>query len=46
MLEEKAEEYSKLDAAFADWTESETELGVFAIRAESTVRPVGKRRRS
>lgn len=39
MLAEKQEEYARLDAAFDEWTESETELGAFRMLAESTVRP-------
>ena len=38
-------EYSELDAAFADWTKSETEVGIFRVQAEATVRPRGKARR-
>jgi heme-degrading monooxygenase HmoA len=38
-LGEHAEEYARLDAAFADWTESEAELGAFVLLAEATVRP-------
>lgn len=38
-LAEHAEEYARLDTAFADWTESEAELGVFVMLAEATVRP-------
>jgi len=34
--------YSNLDAAFADWTESRTEVGVFRVLAEATVRPLGR----
>jgi heme-degrading monooxygenase HmoA len=49
-LTEHQAEYSKLDAAFADWTESKTEVGIFRVLAEATVRPLGKagkaRRRS
>jgi heme-degrading monooxygenase HmoA len=45
MLAERQAEYSELDAAFADWTESETEVGIFEVRAEATVRPRGRARR-
>jgi hypothetical protein len=38
-------EYSNLEAAFADWTESRTEIGVFRVLAEATVRPRGRARR-
>ena len=41
-LVERKAEYSDLDAAFADWTESRTEVGTFGVRAEATVRPRGK----
>ena len=44
-LAEHEAEYASLDASFAGWTESETELGVFRVRAEGTVRPRGKIRR-
>ena len=46
MLAEHAGQYSELDAAFADWTEKETELGVFRLRTEATVRPVKSARRT
>ena len=42
MLAERKAEYSNLDAAFADWTESETEVGTFSVLAEATVRPRGR----
>lgn len=35
-------ECASLEAAFADWSESRSELGVFSLRAEATVRPLGK----
>jgi heme-degrading monooxygenase HmoA len=38
--------YAELDRAFAEWTESETEVGVFRVLAEGTVRPQRKRKRS
>jgi len=44
-LAENEAEYSKLDADFADWTESETELGIFRALAEATVYPRGRARR-
>lgn len=31
-LSERKAEYAKLDAAFAGWTESETEVGIFSVR--------------
>jgi len=46
MLAERKAEYSNLDAAFADWIESRTEVGIFSVRAEATVRPRGRAGRS
>ncbi len=46
MLAERKTEYSDLDAAFADWTESRSEVGIFRVLAEATVRPRGRARRS
>ena len=46
MLAERKSEYSNLDAAFADWTESKSEVGIFRVLAEATVRPRGRARRS
>jgi heme-degrading monooxygenase HmoA len=45
-LAERKAEYSNLDAAFADWTESKTEVGIFRVLAEATVHPRGRARRS
>jgi hypothetical protein len=45
-LAERQAEYSELKAAFAGWTESRTEMGVFRVLAEATVRPRGRARRS
>jgi heme-degrading monooxygenase HmoA len=45
MLAERKAEYSNLDAAFADWTESKTEVGIFRVLAEATVHPRGRARR-
>jgi len=44
-LAERQAEYSSLEAAFADWIESKTELGIFSVRAEATVHPRGRARR-
>jgi heme-degrading monooxygenase HmoA len=44
-LAEHEAEYAGLDAAFAGWTESETEVGIFRVQAEATVRPKGRARR-
>jgi len=46
MLAERKAEYSNLDAAFPDWTESKTEVGIFRVLAEATVHPRGRARRS
>jgi len=46
MLAERQAEYSELEAAFAGWVESRTEVGVFRVLAEATVRPRGRARRS
>ncbi len=45
-LAERKSEYSGLEAAFRDWTESRTEVGVFTVLAEATVRPRGGAGRS
>lgn len=41
-LAERKDEYSELDADFADWTESRIEVGVFRPLVEATVRPRGR----
>jgi len=46
MLAERKAEYSNLDAAFGDWIESKTEVGIFRVRAEATVHPRGRAGRS
>jgi hypothetical protein len=46
ILVERKSEYSNLDAAFADWTETKSEAGIFRVLAEATVRPRGRARRS
>ena len=46
MLSERKGEYSDLEAAFADWTESRTEVGTFRVLAEATVHPRGRAGRS
>ncbi len=40
-LEENTEEYSRLEADFAEWTEAERELGVFRMLTQAAVRPRG-----
>ena len=42
VLAERKAEYSNLDAGFADWTESRTEVGIFSVLAEATVHPRGR----
>jgi hypothetical protein len=46
MLAERKAEFCDLDAAFADWTESKSEVGIFRVLAEATVHPRGRARRS
>lgn len=45
-LADKGSEYAELDAAYAEWTESERQLGVFRMLSEANVRPrpTGRRR--
>ena len=45
-LAERKAEYSDLEAAFGEWTESKTEVGIFSVLAEATVRPRGRAGRS
>jgi heme-degrading monooxygenase HmoA len=45
LVENKAE-YADLEAAFGEWTESKTEVGIFGVLAEATVRPRGRAGRS
>ena len=45
ILTERKDEYADLNADFAEWTESKTEVGIFKVRAEATVRPRGRVRR-
>jgi heme-degrading monooxygenase HmoA len=45
-LAERKAEYSSLDAALGDWTESRAEVGIFSVRAEATVHPRGRAGRS
>jgi heme-degrading monooxygenase HmoA len=46
VLAERKAEYSNLDAVLSDWIESKTEVGIFRVRAEATVSPRGRARRS
>ena len=39
VLTENRTGYSELEAAFDEWTESRTKLGVFSVLAAATVRP-------
>jgi heme-degrading monooxygenase HmoA len=45
LLAEREAEYAKLDAEFAEWTESKREVGIFRVLAEATVRPRSSARR-
>ena len=45
-LAESAAEYADLEAAFGEWIESKTEVGIFSVLAEATVRPRGRTGRS
>ena len=45
-LAERKAEYSDLEAAFGEWTESKTEVGIFSVLAEATVHPCGRARRT
>jgi heme-degrading monooxygenase HmoA len=45
-LAERKAEYSDLEAAFGEWTESKAEVGIFRVLAEATVRPRGRAGRS
>jgi hypothetical protein len=45
-LSRSSEEYSRLEATFAGWTESRQKLGVFQVRSEASVRPRGRAGRS
>jgi hypothetical protein len=45
-LVERKAEYSDLEAAFGEWTESKAEVGIFSVLAEATVRPRGRAGRS
>ena len=46
ILAERMDEYADLNADFAEWTESKTEVGIFSVRAEATVHPRGRAWRS
>jgi heme-degrading monooxygenase HmoA len=45
-LAERKAEHSDLEAALGEWTESKTEVGIFSVLAEATVRPRGRAGRS
>ena len=45
VLVERKDDYSSLETVFSDWTESRTEVGIFRVQAEATVRPRGRARR-
>jgi heme-degrading monooxygenase HmoA len=46
VLVERKDEYSNLETAFSDWSESRAEVGIFRVQAEATVRPHGRARSS
>jgi len=46
VLAESKAEYSDLEAALGEWTESKAEVGIFSVLAEATVRPRGRAGRS
>ncbi len=43
-ITEHKTEYANVEAAFSEWTESMTEVGIFSVLAKATVRPRGKAR--
>ena len=45
-LAERQAEYAAMEASFAGWTESQTEVGTFGMMAEAAVRPRGRARPS
>jgi heme-degrading monooxygenase HmoA len=45
-LAESKAEYSDLEAAFGEWAESKTEVGIFSVLAEATVRPRSRTEKS
>lgn len=45
-LAERQSGFSALEADLSAWTATRTELGIFRMRAEASVRPRGKARRS
>ena len=44
-LAARAEDYAALEAALRDWSASRSEVGVFRVQAEATVRPRGRTQR-
>lgn len=44
VLAERQADYSKLETAFRDWTDSRTEAVLFRVQAEATVHPRGRAR--
>jgi heme-degrading monooxygenase HmoA len=46
ILTDRKAEYSALDSAFGDWTESRTEVGIFRVLAEATVYSRGRAKQS
>jgi heme-degrading monooxygenase HmoA len=45
-LAEHKAEYANLKTVLDEWTESRTEVGIFSVLAEATVRPFGRAGRS
>jgi len=45
-LAELKAEFSELETAFDEWTESKTKMGIFSVLTDATVRPVGTKRQS
>jgi heme-degrading monooxygenase HmoA len=43
-LAEGEDDYAALEAAFGDWADSKTQVGVFGLRADAAVRPRGRAR--
>jgi hypothetical protein len=43
-LADRAADYARLEATFRDWTESWSEVGIYRVQTEATVRPRGSAR--
>jgi heme-degrading monooxygenase HmoA len=44
-LSDHKEEYAELDSAFDEWTESKSQVGIFNVRGQATVRPQARSKR-